>query len=439
MEAFPQWIIILIGTIVLSRVVTLLARRFGLPSISIQLLIGILLGPSLLNLLGGPIVLGTWGSPSPGPLHTILKILAEIGLIQLMFLAGLEVDWRELKKSLKSSFSVGAWGFGLIGLSVAILTRLFVDRWSEALAMSAIVSATSFGISIYYFSEIKVLSLRVAPMVSGAAILSGLLAFLLMIASQATNYAATYGAFKMTIAVSWFVVKLIMFFAVTYFLTSRFLRLNVKTGFQKRHRQMLIGYLLLVASLYAWAAIHFGSFASVGVASLGGGLLAASNPEVKEKVAKGFESTLASILLGILFLVIGMEMNLKAAEGSIILLTVLLVVVVGAKLVGVLIAGYRADESSSDRLLITIGILPQGEMGILIAAYLFSRGLVDPSSFNWAVIVVVVLTMITPIVMMVGQIRSNIHVNVAPSFTGVKKDIVSVLPDHYRNKSSAGL
>jgi Kef-type K+ transport system membrane component KefB len=168
-------------------------------------------------------------------------------------------------------------------------------------------------------------------------------------------------------------------------------------------------------------------------------LLAASNPEVKEKVAKGFESTLASILLGILFLVIGMEMNLKAAEGSIILLTVLLVVVVGAKLVGVLIAGHRADESSSDRLLITIGILPQGEMGILIAAYLFSRGLVDPSSFNWAVIVVVVLTMITPIVMMVGQIRSNIHVNVAPSFTGVKKDIVSVLPDHYRNKSSAGL
>ena len=141
MEAFPQWIIILIVVIVLSRVAALLAGRFGLPSTSIQLLIGVLLGPSVFNLLGVPMVLGTWGSPSSGPLHSALKILAEIGLIQLMFLAGLGVDWRELKKILKLSFSVGTWGFVLTAVSVAIITRVFVDRWSEALAMSAIVSS----------------------------------------------------------------------------------------------------------------------------------------------------------------------------------------------------------------------------------------------------------------------------------------------------------
>ncbi len=260
-------------------------------------------------------VLGTWGSPSPGPLHGVLKILAEIGLIQLMFLAGLEVDWHELKKILKLSFSVGAWGFVLTAVSVAIITRVFVDRWSEALAMSAIVSASSFGISIYYLSEMKVLGSRVVTIVSGAAILSGLLAILLMIASQATNYAVTYGAFKMTIAVSWFLAKLIMFFAVAYFLTSRFLKLVAKTGFEKRPRQMLIGYLLLVASLYAWAAMHFGSFAAVGVASLGGALIGMSNLEVKERISKGFGSVLASIPVGVLFVVLGMEVNLKEAGG----------------------------------------------------------------------------------------------------------------------------
>ena len=101
-----------------------------------------------------------------------------------MFLAGLEVDWRELKKILKLSFSVGAWGFVLTAVSVAIITRVFVDRWSEALAVSAIMSASSFGISVYYLSEMKILGSRVAIMVSGAAILSGLLAILLMIASH---------------------------------------------------------------------------------------------------------------------------------------------------------------------------------------------------------------------------------------------------------------
>ena len=405
MEAFPPWIIILIVAIVLSRVAALLARRFGISALTVQLLIGILLGPSVLNLLGVPIVLGTWGSPSSGPLHSGLKILAEIGLIQLMFLAGLEVDWRELKKILKLSFSVGTWGFVLTAVSVAIITRVFVDRWSEALAVSAIVSASSFGISIYYFSEKKVLGSRVAVIVSGAAVLTGLLAILLMIGSQAASYGMIYGPSKMAIAVSWFLAKLIMFFAVAYFLTSRFLKLSLKTGFQKRPRQILVGYLLLVASLYAWAAMHFGSFAAVGVASLGGGLLGASNLEVKEKIAKGFESILAAIPIGILFIVIGMEVNLKAAEGSLLFLTVLLVVVIGTKLIGCWIATNKGYPSPRERVLIMFGVLAQGEMGIVVAAYIFSRGLLNPPSFNVAIVAVVLLTMVSPILMKMASTK----------------------------------
>ena len=418
MEQFTYIAIYLVLIIVLTRIGALLARRFDIPTVTIQLLIGILLGPSVLNLLGVPMVLGTWGSPSPGPLHSVLKTIAEIGLIQLMFLAGLEVDWRELKKILKLSFSVGTWGFVLTAVSVAIITRVFVDRWSEALAVSAIVSASSFGISIYYLREMKTLGSRVGIVVSGAAILSGLLAILLMIASQATNYAMIYGPSKMAIAVSWFLGKLIMFFAVAYFLTSRFIKLVARTGFEKRPRQMLIGYLLLVASLYAWAAMHFGSFAAVGVASLGGALIGMSNLEVKEKVSKGLRSVLISPPVGFLFVMLGMEVNLKEAGGYLNFLIVLLVAIVGAKLVGSWIATRREFDSLRERALIVIGILPQGEMGMLIAAYLFSRGLVSPSSFNAVIIVVIVLTMLTPIVMKVAQIKFNIQVNVAPSFTG---------------------
>jgi Kef-type K+ transport system membrane component KefB len=421
MEQFTYIAIYLVLIIVLTRIGALLARRFDIPTVTIQLLIGILLGPSVLNLLGVPMVLGTWGSPSPGPLHGVLKTIAEIGLIQLMFLAGLEVDWRELKKILKLSFSVGTWGFVLTAVSVAIITRVFVDRWSEALAVSAIVSASSFGISIYYLREMKALGSRVGIVVSGAAILSGLLAILLMIASQATNYAMIYGPSKMAIAVSWFLGKLIMFFAVAYFLTSRFIKLVARRGFEKRPRQMLIGYLLLVASLYAWAAMHFGSFAAVGVASLGGALIGMSNLEVKEKVSKGLGSVLISLPVGVLFVMLGMEVNLKEAGGYLNFLIVLLVAIVGAKLVGSWIATRREFDSLRERALIVIGILPQGEMGMLIAAYLFSRGLVNPSSFNGVIIVVIVLTMLTPIVMKVAQIKFNIQVNVAPSFTGGEK------------------
>ncbi len=458
MEAFPQWIVILIVVIVLTRLGNSISKRFNIPAVTIQLLTGILLGPSLLNLLGAPIVLGTWGSPSPSPIHAILKILAEVGLIQLMFLAGLEVDWRELKKILKRSFSMGAWGFVLTAVSVAIITRVFVNRWAEALAVSAIMSASSFGISVYNFSEMKVLGSRPIAVVSGAAVLSALLAIVLMIASQAMNYAMTFGAFKMTIAVSWFLGKLIMFFAVAYFLTSRYLKLVAKTGFSrnvprpaysgiggvkgynmkenyltgkppgigrgelpKRPRQMLIGYLLLVAALYAWAAMHFGSFAAVGLASLGGAVMGISNVEVKKKITGGFESALASIPIGALFVVIGMEVNVKEASTSIIFLAVLATAVVVAKLIGSWIAARKEFESSYERVLIMFGVLAQGEIGVLIAAYLFSRGLVNPTSFNAAIIVVIMLTMLTPFAIRVAQIKFNIQLNGVPSFTGGEK------------------
>jgi Kef-type K+ transport system membrane component KefB len=245
----------------------------------------------------------------------------------------------------------------------------------------------------------KILGSRVATTVSGAATLSGLLSILLMIAAQATNYAATYGAFKMTIAVSWFLAKLIMLFAVAYFLISRFLRLSSKAGFPKRPRQMLIGYLLLVASLYAWAALHFGSFAAVGVASLGGVLLGTSNLEVKKRIAKRFESILTSIPVGILLMVMGMQVNFKEARTYFPFLAGVFIIVVGAKLAGSWIATRKEFDSVSERLSIMIGVLPQGEVGLLIAGFLFSRGLLNPSSFNVAIIAVVVLTMVAPVVM----------------------------------------
>jgi Kef-type K+ transport system membrane component KefB len=155
--------------------------------------------------------------------------------------------------------------------------------------------------------------------------------------------------------------------------------------------------------------MHFGGFAAVGVASLGGALLGVSNREVKEKIEKGFKSMLASIPVGILFMVIGMEVNLKAAEGSIIFLAVLLAAVVGGKLIGCWIATNKGYQSSRERVLIVFGVLAQGEMGIVVAAYLFSRGLLNPPSFNVAIIAVALLTMLTPVLTKITYTEFNVQ------------------------------
>jgi len=405
METFTHLAMFLISIIVVSRLAFLLSRRFDLPTLPVQLFVGILIGPSLLNLLEVPIVIGTWGSISPSLLHSVLKILAEVGLIQLMFLAGLETDWSRMKADLKPIFALSVLSFMLTAGLVACVTRWFVDRWTEALAIAAIMATGSLGISVYHFDETGLLKSRTANMVLGSAILTGLLAILLMIAAQAVNYASLYGVFRMTIAVSWLLGKLVMFFTIAYFLASRFLRLITRAGFQKRPLQAFIGYLLLVAALYTWGAMHFGSFAAVGVASLGGGLLGMSNLGLKEKIGGGFGSSLVSLPMGILFVVLGMEANFKGIEKHALFLVVLLLTVTIAKLFGGWLATRKGFVSSDERFPIIVGGLPQGEIGILIAAHLFSRGLVNPSQFNMVITVVVLLTMISPMLMkIVGKV-----------------------------------
>jgi Kef-type K+ transport system membrane component KefB len=176
---------------------------------------------------------------------------------------------------------------------------------------------------------------------------------------------------------------------------------------------MLIGYLILVASLYAWAAMHFGSFAAVGVASLGGALLGMSNPGVKEKIAKGFGSLLAPIPVGILFIVIGMEVNLRAAETPFTFLAVLLATAIGAKVIGCWIATTKGHQSFRERAIIIFGALPQGEMGILIGAYLLSRGVLTSPSFNVAIIAVASLTIVSPVLMRIAFSGFGIQTNCA--------------------------
>jgi Kef-type K+ transport system membrane component KefB len=326
-----------------------------------------------------------------------MKIVAEIGLIELMFFAGLQVDWRELKKMTDPVFHLMGWLFIVTAVGVTIVTKLFVSRWAEAIGLGAIMAAMGPGISGYHLYEMKSPASKVSTLVMGVAVLSGASAILLMIAGQATQYSVMHGVINMSIAVAWFLGKLIMFFAAAYFLMSRFLRLTSGIRFEKRPVQKLAGYLILVAALYAWAAMHFGSFAAVGVAFIGGGLLMGAAPVLKEEIEERLASGLGSLFIGVFFLALGMEFNLKGMNGRFSFVIALCGAVVGAKLLGNWAATRKPFPDQPPTAGVLAAMLPPGEMGVLIAAYLFSRGILEPISFNGAMAVVVGLTALAPL------------------------------------------
>jgi Kef-type K+ transport system membrane component KefB len=399
MGSFLHLFVLLLVLVVCARIAATLGKFLGLPSFVLQLLAGILLGPSVLDLLGGAVILGNWGSPSSDPAHAVVKALAEIGLIQLMFLAGLQMDWLKLKTTIRPAFSLGLWGFAFSGVFVALASRPFVSRWPEALMLSSILAASSFGIAVHALSQMNLLHLRATTIILGGSSVATSLALLLMTASLAADYALVFGPFRMGVAVSWFLGKIIMFFAVSYFLFSRFLRLSGRKGLQQRPLQMLIGYLLLLAALYAWAALHFGGFVAIGVPSLGGVLLSLSHTELKEKVKRGLSSFLSSLFIGLFFVVLGMGANFREPGLNVTLLAVLLAACVGGKEMGSWLGTRRYFPSGDERALTMRGTLHPGEAGILIATYGFSRGLLNPSQFNLAIAVVLILTILAPLLM----------------------------------------
>jgi Kef-type K+ transport system membrane component KefB len=119
-------------------------------------------------------------------------------------------------------------------------------------------------------------------------------------------------------------------------------------------------------------------------------------------MTKGLGFGMISLPVGLLFTVLGMEVNLKGMEGHLLFLAVLLATVVATKLIGGRIAARKVFESPRERTLIMVGALHQGEMGMLIAAYLFSRGVLNPLPFNIVIAVVVLLTIASTVMMRIA-------------------------------------
>ncbi len=397
MFQFARFTLCFITLILLARLSTLLARRFALPASTIQIAVGVLLGPSLLNLLQGPVLLSNWGRPSSGPLNDLAKIVSEVGLIQLLFMAGLQADWPALKRNFRPAFGLSAAGFFAAAAGAAAVVRCFVPNWPEALAMASVMSVTSIGINLYFQSSFLEGADGHEPEAKALLLWSGLLTWtfgiLLIVSALSLNYLAIHGPFKSLIATSWFSGKLILYVAVTYFMLSRFLQWGKKRGSERRVLHRVIGYFLLVASLYAWGAIHFGSFAAVPAAFFGGGLFLFSHPEWKERVGTGLRSFFGSLPIGIFFVVLGMQLDFREAGKWAIPLTLATAVVLGVKILSARMALKGFLRSSRERLELISGTVQPGEIGILIAVYLFSRGLVHPLMFRGAVTVLVTLTL----------------------------------------------
>lgn len=240
----------LAGILVGAKAAAQLSHRLGLPSVFGELLLGLLLGPSLLG----------WLAPTE-----TLQLFADIGVILLMFMAGLETDTVALKQAGRTSM-LTALGGVLLPLAGGLLVGdAFGMEWHHALFLGVVLTATSVSISAQTLRELGHLRSREGTTILGAAIIDdvlGVVAFALVLGLVGEgNVLVTIG-------------KMIVFFPVAWFIGDKIVPTLVRWEQHLHHREASLALLFGLLLIYAWAAEALGSVATITGAYLLGVVVA---------------------------------------------------------------------------------------------------------------------------------------------------------------------
>lgn len=382
---FLNFILALTIIIVAAKLSGYVSVRLGQPSVLGELLAGIILGPTLLNMFGWPLF------HESHLVSEVVTMMAELGVILLMMLAGLELNLADLARSGKVSAMSGTLGviFPLIlGAGTALLFGADMD---SAIFIGLTLSATSVSISAQTLLELDVLRSRVGLTMLGAAVFDDILVILSL--SLAVILLGDSGGGLASIVLT--LLKMIGYLlgatAVGLYLVPRFIawieRLPISQG--------LVAFSLVLCLLFAWAAEVVGGMATITGAFLLGLFLA--RLPFKHRIEQGIIALAYGFFVPIFFVNIGLAINMRAISGNSWILAILITIVaILSKIIGSGLGAKMGGYTNLESLQLGIGMVSRGEVGLIVASLALAEGFVTPEIFSVAVFMVIMATLVTP-------------------------------------------
>ncbi|MCJ7703044.1 MAG: cation:proton antiporter [Anaerolineales bacterium] len=385
MLPFLQLIFVLALIITAAKTGGYLSYKLGQPAVVGEVLAGLVLGPSVLNFLD-------WSMFTDMHLGETINHFAELGVLLLLFIAGLELHITDLAKSGKTAVMAGALGFALTMALGFALATIFSFPPSEALFIGLILAPTSIGISAQTLMELKVLRTKVGTTLLGAAVIDdtlGVLGVSIFLALFLGD--ATAGAGSILLILLKMIIYIIVASAIGFFVLPRLARVVDKLPISHG----LIAFTFITALFYAWSAETLGQMAAI-IGAFMAGLFLASSP-LKEKIEEGVSSFTYGIFVPIFFVNVGLSANVRQISvDGLLLLAGMIVVVIISKLAGAGISGRLGGMTNRESLQLGFGMVPRGEVVLIIAAVGILEGLIFADTFSTMVVLVIVTTIITP-------------------------------------------
>ncbi len=383
MSPFLQLVLALSIIIAGAKAAGWLAVRLRQPAVLGELLIGLLLGPSVLNLVEWPVL------SNPHLEETILQ-LAELGVICLMFLAGLEIDLAKMLRLGRVAALAGVSGV-LFPLALgALVAWPFGYPLDQAIYIGAVLTATSVSISAQTVMELGRLRSREGMALLGAAVVDDILVILLLSVLIALAGGGG-GALKIFLVILQMVAYLVGAMALGYFLLPRLARWVARQPVSEG----LASLVLVTTLLFAWAAETLGGLAAITGAFLAG--LAFGRTPLQEEIARPLHAITYALLVPIFFVSIGLRTDVRTLAGpALILGGILVLVAILSKVLGCGLGTYLGGFNLRESLRVGVGMVSRGEVGLIVAAVEVQAGLIGPEVFAIMTLIVLITTLVTP-------------------------------------------
>jgi len=373
-----------------ARLCAELAVRLGVPAVIGELCAGVLLGPSLLG----------WVSPAE-----TIRLLAEIGILLLLFSVGLETDINRLLDEGKKAMLVALCGFVLpFAMGAWVSHDLFGLNLIPALFVGGTLTATSIGITVRVLSDLKRNQTIEGQVVLGAAVMDDLLGVVLL----AILYQFATDNEVNVVATSQLVALMLVFFLLAPVFAKLLAVLIKRADTSSQLPGLLPTSLVMLVLFFAWMAYEMGAPELLGgfVAGLALsrrfflplGIALRSDPAFADRVEREMKPVVG-LFTPVFFVYVGLSLNFNeiAWDSSFIWLfsLSLFVVAVLGKVLGALLLPLCWVR----RWLVGIAMTPRGEVGLIFAELGRATGIFSMEVYVGLIIVIALTTLLPPLIM----------------------------------------
>ena len=384
MEIFRNLAIIIFA----AEFMGLLAKKCKAPQVVGQIIAGLLIGPALFNIV----------QPSD-----FLNQMAEIGVVLLMFSAGLETDLKELIRTGPLALAVACVGVAVPLLGGFVLFSLLMyggfpevgsNEFFRALFIGSIMTATSVTISVQTLRELGHLKGKIGTLILSAAIIDDVIGIIVLTFVISLSGGDTSG----NSSIGKVLLQILLFFVVTIGVGILVYKLFKLLNKKYEHRRRIPIFGLAFALLMSFVAEEFFGIADITGAYAAGIIL--SSIKDSDYVAQKMDISSYMIFGPIFFVNIGLKTTFADMTGELIVFSILFVIVsLITKVIGCGLTAKLAKNSWKDSLKVGVGMMTRGEVALIVASKGLNVGLMDQKYFVAVILLIICSSIVTPIVL----------------------------------------